>query len=190
MTHFTKNSLVALLFVLVAACSPQENTNEEVGAEATTPSNEVANKGQAGVDTESNNVLNIAIKSPDHSTLVAAVQAAEIEHILANNGPFTVFAPVNDAFAALPEGTVDNLLKPENKKDLVNILYYHTAPGIYKGALLTDGRQIYQANGQNVLIEVAEDGTVTVNGAKILATVDGSNGVVHVIDKVLLPPSK
>lgn len=83
-----------------------------------------------------------------------------------------------------------NLLKPENKSTLINLLYYHAAPGSYKGDLLHDGRQIYEANGDNVEIKVAEDGSITVNCANIIATIPASNGVVHVIDKVLLPPEK
>lgn len=180
--------LIPLLLVFVFACSPK---NSEEASSSSSNDRDVsvpaqaANKGQASVDS-GNNVLMIAINSPDHSTLVAAVQAAGIEHILANNGPFTIFAPTNAAFDALPEGTVENLLKPENKQQLINILYYHASPGIYKDDLLNDGRQIYQANGAYIPISV-KDGETFVKDAKILGSVDGTNGVVHVIDKVLVP---
>ena len=177
---------VILIAFLFNGCGKVENENESTSEsrDLSVPA-QAANNGQASVDS-GNNVLNIAINSKDHTTLVAAVQAAGIEAILANNGPFTVFAPTNAAFEALPAGTVEDLLKPENKTALINILYYHTAPGIYKGDLLNDGRQIYEANGANVVVKVTEDGTF-INDAKILGSVDGTNGVVHVIDKVLLP---
>lgn len=181
-----KITLIPLFLVFMIACT-QKESGEQVASndrDISAPA-QAENKGQASVDS-GNNVLMIAVNSPDHSTLVAAVQAAGIEHILANNGPFTIFAPTNDAFAALPEGTVENLLKPENKSQLINILYYHAAPGVYKDELLNDGRQIYEANGDYVPITV-KDGNTYVKDAKIIASVDGTNGVVHVIDKVLLP---
>ena len=179
---------VAVLFVF--GCSSNQG-GENVATSAASAETPDASGGQSLVDDDSAmpNVLKIAIGSADHTTLVAAVQAAGIQDVLANNGPLTVFAPTNAAFDALPEGTVDNLLKPENKSALINVLYYHAAPGTYKDDLLTDGRQIYEANGDNVEIKRNGD-EVTVNGAKILATVEASNGVVHVIDKVLLPPEK
>ena len=146
-------------------------------------------KGQSTVDDGNSeaNILKIALGSESHSTLVAAVQAASIEDVLVNTGPITLFAPTNAAFEKLPAGTVENLLKPENKETLKNILYYHAAPGSYKDILLKDGRKIFEANGDNVEIKIiGED--IFVNGSKILATIDASNGVIHVIDDVLLPP--
>ena len=172
-----------LVGLILSGCNStsSESATSEVAAEK--------DLGQAAVDEDSDpNILKIAIGSADHSTLVAAVQAAGIEHVLANNGPITVFAPTNAAFEALPEGTVETLLKPENKSQLIDILYYHASPGTYVGDLLTDGRQIYQANGDNVEIKVQDDGNVTVNGANIVATIPASNGAIHVIDAVLLPP--
>lgn len=173
--------------VLVTSCSNNEKTNSE--NKTTNEQTEVKLGGQASVadDLSAKNILQVAIGSPDHTTLVAGVQAAELEDVLSNNGPFTVFAPNNAAFDALPEGTLDDLLKPENKSKLARIITYHAAPGIYKGDLLNDGRMLYQATGHYVKIE-NKDGVVTVEGAKILGSVDATNGVVHVIDKVLLPP--
>ena len=146
-----------------------------------------SNKGQAYVtdNVSKANILQIALGSADHSTLVAAVQAAELENVLVNAGPLTVFAPTNAAFDALPDGTVDDLLKPENKSKLAKIITSHAAPGTFKGSLLKDGTKVYQATGHFVDVEV-RDGDTYVNGAKILATVDATNGVVHVIDQVLL----
>jgi len=183
--------LVIVGFILGSCSGGGQVSNDAVSADAGVGAGNPANMGQAGVVEDSDaNIFKIAVSSPDHTVLVAAVQAAGIEHVLANPGPLTLFAPTNDAFAALPDGTVDNLLKPENKSTLINILYYHAAPGTYKGDLLNDGRQIYEANGDNVEIKVADDGSVTVNGANIIGTVEASNGVIHIIDAVLLPPEK
>ncbi len=147
--------------------------------------------GQASVvdDLSARNIVQIAAASADHSTLVAAVQAAGMADVLANPGPLTVFAPTNAAFDKLPEGTVENLLKPENKKTLMRIITFHAAPGTYKLKDLKDGTTIGQATGDNVTIEVKED-IIYVNGAKVLGTVAASNGIVHVVDAVLLPPEK
>ena len=134
-------------------------------------------------------IVDIASGSKDHSTLVAAIVKAELVDVLKNPGPFTVFAPTNAAFDKLPKGTLDNLLKPESKEALQNILQYHVAVGVFKEALLTDGRVINEANGDDVTI-AAKGGKITVNGANIVGTVQGTNGIVHVIDTVLLPPEK
>ena len=147
--------------------------------------------GQAGVvDPDSKkNILQIAAGSPDHTTLTAAVIAASLENVLVNPGPLTVVAPTNDAFNALPAGTVESLLEPENKDKLAQIITSHAAPGTFMGDLLKSQSQIYMASGHYVKVEV-KDGEVYVHGAKILATIDASNGVVHVVDKVFLFPEK
>ena len=108
--------------------------------------------------------------------------------VLSNAGPFTVFAPTNAAFGLLPEGTVEGLLKPESKDALRNILEYHVAVGVYKLENLKDGQTINQVNLDNVTIGF-KDGKYTVNGANILGTVQASNGIVYVVDAVLLPPA-
>ena len=148
--------------------------------------------GQASVvdETSAKDVVRIAIGSPDHKTLVAAVQHVKYEDVLANAGPFTVYAPTDAAFAALPEGTLDELLKPENKMTLQDILEYHVALGVMKPESMSDGRSIGMANGDNVKFSGSEDGTVMINDAKVLGSVPASNGLVVVIDKVLLPPSE
>lgn len=148
---------------------------------------EGSNRGQAYVRDEKSapNILDVALSSPDHTTLVAAVQAAELENVLVNAGPLTVFAPTNDAFAALPAGTVEDLLRPENKQTLAKVVTSHAAPGKYTLELLRDGDQLYQATGHYVDVEV-RDGATWVNGARILATIPASNGVVHVVDRVFL----
>ena len=148
--------------------------------------------GQASViDEESDpNILQVAIGSADHSTLVAAVQAAKIEHVLVNAGPLTVFAPTNAAFEKLPDGTVDNLLKPENKADLATILTRHAAPGSYNIDKLKGeakkGRKLYMATGD--YLEVTTEGDdVFVNGVKVVASVQTSNGIINIVEEVILP---
>lgn len=148
-------------------------------------------KGQSTVQDELSeaNILKVAVGSADHSTLVAAVQAAGLEDVLSNAGPLTVFAPNNEAFARLPAGTLDELLKPENKATLARIIKYHAAPGSYQGDLLRDGMNLYMASGHYIKVEKQGD-QVRIGGANILGTVKASNGIVHVIDAVLLPPDE
>jgi len=182
--------LVALVLLVMAACSSNstETTSKTAGTEASVTG---TNKGQAFIkdDGSTPNALQIAIGSKDHTTLVAAVQAAQLENALVNAGPLTVFAPTNAAFDALPEGTVENLLKPENKVALANILTYHVTPGNLKKDFLKRFKKLGQANNDNVMVEVI-DGEPYVGGAKIIASIKAGNGIVHVIDKVLLPPAK
>jgi uncharacterized surface protein with fasciclin (FAS1) repeats len=131
----------------------------------------------------------VAAGSPDHTTLVTALKAAEYLDVLSNAGPFTVFAPTNAAFEKLPAGTVDGLLKPESKDALRNILEYHVSVGVYKLDYLRDGQKINQVNLDDIIFG-QKDGKYTVNGANIIATVEASNGIVYVIDQVLLPTKK
>ena len=170
-----------LVIMLLSSCT----SGDQQAAVAT--SENTKKQGQAYVqdDDSAKNILQVALSSPDHTTLVAGVQAAELENVLVNAGPLTVFAPTNAAFDKLPAGTLETLLKPENKDQLARIITSHAAPGTYKGALLKDGARIYQATGHYVYITEV-DGVKYVNGIEILATVDASNGVVHVIDEVLL----
>lgn len=182
-------SLLVLLFI---SCKNETNVNGQEEAVVEAVSNESQERqGQAFIkdDEATPNVLQIAIGSPDHTTLVAAVQAAQLENALVNAGPLMVFAPTNEAFAALPEGTLDDLLKPENKGTLADILKYHVTPGNYSKDFLKKFKKLGQANNQDVQVEVVGD-DVFVGGAKILASVKAGNGIVHVVDKVLLPPAK
>lgn len=134
------------------------------------------------------NIVSIAIGSKDHTTLVAALKAANYVTSIANPGPLTVFAPTNAAFAKLPAGTVEGLVKPEKQADLKEILKYHVAPATYEVAALKDGMTLGMANGKKVTFHV-QDGKVKVNDATIVASIRASNGIVHVIDGVLLPPA-
>jgi uncharacterized surface protein with fasciclin (FAS1) repeats len=162
--------------------STSENTNASAQT-AQTPS------GQSGVkdDASQKNVVQVAIGSKDHTTLVTAVQAAELVDALSNAGPFTVFAPTNAAFDKLPAGTVDGLLKPEKKEALADILQYHVSVGVYSAEQLQDGQSLGQVNGSNITI-AKKDGKIVVNGtATVIASIPASNGIIHVIDGVLLP---
>ncbi len=135
----------------------------------------------------SKNIVENAAGSSEHTTLVAAVTAADLAETLSGTGPFTVFAPTNAAFDALPAGTVDGLLKPENKGDLTKILTYHVVAGSYKAADLTDGMELTTVEGEKLKVSV-KDGMVMVGGANVTtADVLSSNGVTHVIDAVLMP---
>ena len=175
------------LCVFLGGCAPEGGNGAAVAEAAATGSN----RGQAYVQDPNSkpNILNIAVGSPDHTTLVAAVQAAELENVLVNAGPLTVFAPVNAAFDALPAGTLDELLKPENKGKLGKIITSHAAPGKFGIAQLKDGDKLYMATGHYLDVEVREDGTY-VNGSKILATVEATNGLVHVVGEVFLVAAK
>lgn len=189
-----KNFLsLAVLFassILWTACNNAATDNAS-GAVSGAASEAVTLSGQSGVqDNDSQkDVVKIAAGSADHSTLVKALQTAEYVDALSNAGPFTVFAPTNAAFDKLPEGTVAGLLKPEKKNDLRNILEYHVYIGVLRPEMLKDGMSFGQANGDNISIAV-KDGKVAVNGANIIASIPASNGIIHVIDAVLLPPAK
>ncbi|MBK9035789.1 MAG: fasciclin domain-containing protein [Myxococcales bacterium] len=134
------------------------------------------------------NIASIAMGSKDHTTLVAAVKAADYVPSIANSGPLTVFAPTNAAFEKLPPGTVEGLVKPDKQADLREILKYHVTTSVYETKDLKDGMTLGMANGAKVTIHVGADGQVSVNDAKVLASIRASNGIVHVIDTVLLPP--
>lgn len=183
-----------IVFALVAFVCSCKNENKEASTTSTTSESESTSRektGQAFIkdDEGTPNCLQIAIGSPDHTTLVAAVQAAEVENALVNVGPLTVFAPTDAAFGELPEGTVEDLVKPENKQALANILKYHVTPGNLNTKILTKLKKLGQANNQYIQIEVI-DGKPVIGGANIIASVKAGNGIVHVIDKVLLPPSE
>ncbi len=158
----------------------------------TSPTNTVSvteSVGQSGVidETSNPNIVQTAAKSPDHSTLVTAVKAAGLVDALSNAGPFTVFAPTNAGFDKLPAGTVEGLLQPEKKNDLVDILSYHTYVGVLKTDYMQDGQEFEMVTPKKIKITKNGDKTL-VNGYEILSSIETSNGIIHVIDNVLLPP--
>lgn len=139
--------------------------------------------------TDDNTIVDVAVAG-GFETLVAAVKAAGLVEALQAEGPFTVFAPTDEAFAKLPSGTLESLLKPENKDQLVAILTYHVVPGKVKAKDVAGLKQATTLQGSTLKVSVM-NGTVMINDAHVVATdVMASNGVVHVIDTVLLPPAK
>lgn len=180
-------TFILIAFALFSCKSPSTDSQ----ASASAPANVSAatdGVGQSNVkdETSNPNIVQVAVGSKDHTTLVAAVKAGGLVDALSNAGPFTVFAPTNAAFEKLPAGTVDGLLKPEKKADLVNILEYHTYVGALKPEYFQDGQSYEQVNGKKVNITV-KDGKKYVNGTEIVASVQTSNGWIHVINDVLLP---
>ena len=133
-------------------------------------------------------IVDVAVGAGVFNTLVAAVQAAELVDVLKGEGPFTVFAPTDEAFAALPEGTVESLLLPENKDLLVSILLYHVVSGAVMAADVVELDSAATVNGAAVSISVSDSGVMINNANVIQADVAASNGVIHIIDAVLLPP--
>jgi uncharacterized surface protein with fasciclin (FAS1) repeats len=181
------SALAACIIIILTGCKNSETETKAAPAE---PAEKTTGQSAIQDSVSQKNVVQIAMGSKDHTTLVAAVKAAELVDVLSNAGPFTVFAPTNAAFDKLPAGTVDGLLKPEKKDDLTNILQYHVSVGVYKENIFHDGQVIGQVNGDDITI-TKKDGKIMVNGkATILAAIPASNGIVYVIDQVLLPPAK
>ena len=168
-------SAVALI---AAGCGGDDDGGSTTSDAATTTATQPAGK----------DIVATAQATKDLSTLVAAVTAADLVKTLQGEGPYTVFAPTNEAFADI-QSTVDTLLEPENKDDLTNVLTYHVVPGTYNAADLTDGQELPTVQGEKLTVSVDGD-TVKVGDATVTqADVETSNGVVHVIDTVLVPPA-
>lgn len=180
-----KYFLFVLVCLLLGGCAQQQKESA-AGAGAALPEG-----GQSLVkdDDSQPDVVKIAVGSPDHTTLVAALKAAEYVDALSNAGPFTVFAPTNAAFDKLPAGTVQTLVKPENREKLRTILEYHVYVGVLTDMMIRDGMSINQVSLHNATLG-KKDGKITINGANVLGSARGSNGIVYIIDQVLLPPDK
>lgn len=173
--------------VLMSSCGSGEQTTE-ANADSTAK-NEISSATDTAAKTPvlPATVVDIAVGSADHTTLVAAVKAAGLAETLSGAGPFTVFAPTNAAFDKLPKGTVDNLLKPEKKADLASILTYHVVAGNFKAADLKDGQMVKTVNGKELKVTI-KDGKVMIDGAVVTAAdLSAVNGTVHVLDAVVLP---
>lgn len=171
-----------------AGCQSNENkpADNPPSTEAT------ASGGQEAVkdDESAKDVVKVAVGSKDHTTLVAALKQADLVTSLSNAGPFTVFAPTDEAFKKLPAGTVEGLMKDDKKADLQNILQYHVTVSSIKAEDLKDGQSLGMVNGDNITI-TRKDGKLFINGTtQVIASIPASNGTIHVIDAVLLPPVK
>ncbi|BAU13548.1 beta-Ig-H3/fasciclin [Leptolyngbya sp. NIES-3755] len=181
------------LFSLVAGATMQQSAQAQT-TRATQTCQQSATKAPKTVanrTANSDTVVDIAARNSSFTTLVQAVKAAGLTETLSSNGPFTVFAPTNEAFAALPKGTLEKLLKPENKKTLQKILTYHVVSGNVLSKDLRSGR-VTTVEGGRVAVQVrhGRNGGIRVNRSTVVATdIRGTNGVVHVIDRVLLPPN-
>jgi uncharacterized surface protein with fasciclin (FAS1) repeats len=181
---------VGALVLGVAACGDDDDGD---AAEVTAPApGTTAMSDAASTPAEPATVVDVAASDADFSTLVTAVQSAGLVDTLSAGGPFTVFAPTNEAFSALPAGTLDTLLKPENKAQLTSVLTYHVVPGAVLSGALSDGMVVTTVEGQTLKVGVGAGGVTltdvsgnTVSVAK--ADLQAGNGVVHVIDGVLLP---
>lgn len=175
---FLIGACLLALAVGLAACGDDEETTGTSGGATTS-----AMEG----DSAAGNIVMVAAETPDLSTLVDAVTAADLVETLEEPGPYTVFAPTNQAFEALG-GTLDMLLKPESKAELAEILTFHVVPGEMTASDLKDGQMLKTVQGDSLEVQIKGE-EVTVEGAKVaMADVEASNGVVHVIDSVLLPP--
>ena len=141
---------------------------------------------QAPAMDKAKDIVDTAVEAGSFETLVAAVQAAGLVDTLKGEGPFTVFAPTDEAFAALPEGTVDSLLLPENRDQLVAILTYHVVPGKVMSSDLTDDMTAATVQGSDIMIDL-DNGVMVEEANVVTADIETSNGVIHVIDQVILP---
>lgn len=170
--------------VLLLGCGPSDEPTSasEVGSQARAPRH-APNVPPLGPT----NIVSIARGSADHGTLVAAIEAADYLTSVAASGPLTVFAPTDEAFDALPPGTVERLLEPENVDQLREVLQYHVTTSALGVDSFRDGQALGMANGDKATLSV-EDGRVRINGAHVIASIRAENGMVHVIDEVLLPP--
>jgi uncharacterized surface protein with fasciclin (FAS1) repeats len=180
-------NIIQSFFVLVALFLTSCNN---AGTKTGSPEPDAApTTGQAAVqdDVSMKDVVKVAMGSKDHTTLVAAVKQADLVNVLSNPGPFTVFAPTNAAFDKLPAGTVDGLMKNDKKADLQNILQYHVTTSSLKADYFKDGMTIGMVNGGSVTVSVKDGKIMLNNSATIIASIPASNGMVHVIDAVLLP---
>jgi uncharacterized surface protein with fasciclin (FAS1) repeats len=180
----TTIAVIASLSIVAAACSSDDGSAPDEGAAA----------GTTAPVEESETITDIVAGDGDFSTLLAAVKAADLGETLADEGPLTVFAPTDEAFATLPEGTLDSLLKPENKDQLAAILTYHAVPAEVMAADVESG-DVETVNGAAFTIEASDAGVTITDGqgneAQVTTTdIAASNGVIHVIDSVLLPPEE
>ena len=189
-------SLVLISFFVLTSCKKEAKENAQPANTSKQEVKKEEHHGQANVklsEGEQANALQVAKSIDDFSTLVAAIEAAGVQDAVVNAGPLTIFAPVNAAFDKLPKGTVENLLKPENKVKLAFILKNHVAPANYPIKQLKKeakkGRKLYMASGEYLVVE-NKDGKIYVGGAPILKSVKVSNGWIHVIDQVLVPAPK
>lgn len=183
---------INILTAIVFGCSlfSCKQSEQKQTAPATTTNTTAGGQENVKDDDSEKDVVKIAMSSKDHTTLVAAIKQADLVTSLSNAGPFTVFAPTNEAFAKLPKETLDALMKDDKKADLQNILQYHVGLSAMKAESFTDGQVLGMANGDNLTIHIKDGKVMLNNTATIVASIPASNGIIHVIDAVLIPPQK
>jgi uncharacterized surface protein with fasciclin (FAS1) repeats len=183
---------VAIVIAAIGVFVYAMNMDED---ETTDTNSQTSSQVESEAETMNNeDIVQLAVDNSDLSTLVTALQAAELVETLQGEGPFTVFAPTNSAFDKLPEGTLDELLQPENKQQLTDILTYHVVSGNVMAADLSDGQTISTLQGDTLTVEISDGMVMLVDTAGDKATVtvadvEASNGVVHLIDSVVMPQS-
>lgn len=170
---------------------PTQKAPTSPSGESAPPTSEVSpapgSPGRANSTSTQGNIVDVATSKGSFTTLLAAVKAAGLTEVLSEGGPYTVFAPTDAAFAALPKGTVETLLKPENKEKLKKVLAYHVLPGSVNSSAIKPG-QVKTVEGSAVILKTSGD-RIMVNNARVTsANIEASNGMIHAIDKVILPP--
>ncbi len=170
----------ALLLLLGCEKAPPSSTSSVASATSA-----AVRAPEFKVPADPNNIVNIAVNSKDHTTLVAALKAADYVDAVSNPGPITVFAPTNAAFEKLPKATLDGLMKPENVDGLKSVLKHHVVPSTYEAKDLKDGMTLGMVSGRTTV--QVKDGKISIDGANVVASIRASNGVVHVVDTVLVP---
>jgi uncharacterized surface protein with fasciclin (FAS1) repeats len=171
-----------LLFAITTSCGTSDQKPQEGDS-----AEQAHGAGQEAVkdDDSMPNIVKIATGSPDHTTLVAGLKAANLVTSMANAGPFTVFAPTNAAFDKLPKGTLEDLLKPENKGKLTDILYHHVLTSALEADSFTDGQTLTMFDGKPATF-ARKNGALYIEGAKVITSIRASNGMVHIVDAVVL----
>lgn len=187
-----KIAVVAVAVLALAGGGVFLATRDSGTKDAAKPASQSSSEASSEASQPTSDIVDLAVATPDLSTLVTAVKAAGLVDTLKGEGPFTVFAPTNDAFSKLPAGTLDSLLKPENVDQLKAILTYHVVPAAALSTDLSDGQELTTVQGAKLTVNIA-DGKVTLTDAKgnkstvVKADIKAKNGVVHVIDSVVLP---
>ena len=186
--QYIKNIFPTVILLVLFSCNQSTSSNQS--SVTTQDSPQVAGGQEKVVDNDSEkDVVKVAISSKDHTTLVAALKQADLVTSLSNAGPFTVFAPTNEAFGKLPPGTVEDLMKDAKREDLRNVLQYHVTLSALKQESFQDGQKLGMVNGDNVMVQV-KDGKITLNNSvHVIASIPASNGIIYVVDGVLLPPA-
>ena len=186
-----QKSIAATLGLAIASAGLLFSVSSQAqnGTPGATPAPTVKEPAMSKPMNKKPTIVDIALKGKQFSTLVAALKAADLVDTLAGDGPFTVFAPTNAAFAKLPKGTVATLLKPENKEKLKQILTYHVVSGAVPSSKLKNGQKVVTLEGASISVKIRR-GQVKVNNAAVTtANIKASNGIIHIIDRVIMPPA-